>query len=93
MATIKTTDYDGYTIAQMARVIREMKISVPPQAMPYYTAMFYIYSFRDTYGLDSAASIVSYFLANAQTMKGDVMRHIKAELNKQLKAHNKKYSR
>ena len=37
-------------------------------------------SIEDNYFLDSAKSIVLYFLANAQSWRGDVARRIKAEL-------------
>lgn len=34
----------------------------------------------DNYYQDSAKSIVLYFLSNAATWRGDVARHVKAEL-------------
>ena len=49
-------------------------------AVPYLDAMGSLNYMSDHYGLDCAASIVLYFLGNAQTWKGPVARRIKAEL-------------
>lgn len=49
-------------------------------AVPYLRAMSDLTDIRDTYGYDSAKSVVLYFLANAQTWKGDDARRLKAEL-------------
>jgi len=54
-------------------------------AVPYLDAMFGLDSINDKYGFDSGKSIVSYFLANAGTWKGDKAREIKKELNAMLK--------
>ena len=49
-------------------------------AAPYLRAMYALESIRDNYYDDSGKSIVLYFLANANTWRGDVARRIKAEL-------------
>lgn len=49
-------------------------------AVPYLEAMGTLTSINDSYGLDSAKSIVVYFLANAAQFKGEDARRIKAEL-------------
>jgi hypothetical protein len=49
-------------------------------AKPYLDAMGDLNDIKDKYGLDSAKSIVNYFLANASGWKGDIARAIKAEL-------------
>lgn len=54
-------------------------------AAPYLAAMRDLWSLRDEYGADSAASIVRYFLANSQSWKGPDARRIKAELRDLLK--------
>ena len=54
-------------------------------AVPYLNAMVTLDSMSDHYGLDPAREIVIYFLANAQTWKGDVARRVKAELKAMLK--------
>jgi len=49
-------------------------------AVPYYQAMQSLNSINDNYIMDSAKSIVTYFLCNASTWKGDNAKRIKAEL-------------
>lgn len=58
---------------------------------PYFGAVPYIEALRDLntidemHGLDSAKSIVLYFLSNATTWRGEDARRIKAELKSHLK--------
>ena len=54
-------------------------------AKPYLQAMNSIHTVQDKHGYDSAHSIISYFLANATSWRGDVARRVKAELNAMLK--------
>ena len=54
-------------------------------AKPYLEAMECLNSVNDKYGEDSAKSIVNYFLANANTWRGDDARRIKAELKAMVK--------
>ncbi len=54
-------------------------------AIPYIKAMRDLTTIQNTYGADSARSIVTYFLSNAKTWKGEDARRIKAELNAMLK--------
>lgn len=49
-------------------------------AKPYLYAMSTLNSVNDNYMFDSGKSIVLYFLANANTWKGDKAREIKKEL-------------
>jgi len=49
-------------------------------AVPYLDAMRTLNSIDDEYGLDSGRSVVAYFLANAQTWRGEAARRIKREL-------------
>jgi hypothetical protein len=51
-------------------------------AKPYLEAMQTLDKPTDSYGYDSAKSIVAYFLANAGTWRGDKAKAIKAELKK-----------
>jgi hypothetical protein len=55
-------------------------------AVPYLRAMCELDTMAGQYFEDSAVSVVSYFLANAQTWKGEDARRIKAELNAMIKA-------
>tara|TARA_R100000458_G_C8225371_1_gene208539 strand:+ start:735 stop:983 length:249 start_codon:yes stop_codon:yes gene_type:complete len=49
-------------------------------ARPYLVAMFSLNSIEDEFIHDSAKSIILYFLANAQTWRGETARRVKAEL-------------
>ena len=49
-------------------------------ARPYLVAMFSLNSIEDEFIYDSAKSIILYFLANAQTWRGETARRVKAEL-------------
>lgn len=54
-------------------------------AVPYLEAMKQLDSIHEDYYADSAESVVLYFLANAQTWRGEDARRIKAELKAILK--------
>lgn len=49
-------------------------------AVPYLDAMGSLDTISDNYGLDTARTIVVYFLANATTWRGETARRVKAEL-------------
>jgi len=54
-------------------------------AVPYLNAMRTLTTIEDYYGLDTADSIIRYFLGNARTWRGEDARRIKKELNELLK--------
>ena len=54
-------------------------------AAPYLSAMASLDQITDSYGFDSADSVVRYFLANAGSWRGDVAKQIKAELRGMIK--------
>jgi len=54
-------------------------------AAPYLTAMSTLDSVHDTYGADSAKSVILYFLSNAQGWRGETARRVKAELKAMVK--------
>ena len=54
-------------------------------AIPYIEAMLQLNSIHDNYYLDTAESVVIYFLANAQTWRGETAKRIKSELREMLK--------
>lgn len=54
-------------------------------AVPYLTVMAGLDDVHSAYYADSAASIVRYFLANAQTWRGETARRVKAELKEMIK--------
>lgn len=49
-------------------------------ARPYVAAMAQLHSINDKYYEDDAKEVVLYFLANANTWRGEKARTIKAEL-------------
>ena len=49
-------------------------------AAPYLRAMYALESINDKFYEDSGRSVVLYFLANANTWRGETARRIKAEL-------------
>ena len=64
----------------IARDIRRYWTTVNYGAVPYLEAMFALDKITDSYGCDSADSIVRYFLSNARTFRGEQARTLKAEL-------------
>lgn len=54
-------------------------------ALPYIEAMLELNTIHDNYYLDTAESVVLYFLSNATTWRGETARRIKAELKEMLK--------
>ena len=82
----RTLKLDTMTISQIASVIQnDWGKHVWYGAKPYLQAMFSLEKITDNYYLDSGESVVAYFLANAQTWKGEVARAVKKELNRRLK--------
>jgi hypothetical protein len=49
-------------------------------AKPYLQAMLNLNSASDSYGHDSAKSVVTYFLGNASTFRGEDAKRLKTEL-------------
>jgi asparagine synthetase B (glutamine-hydrolysing) len=54
-------------------------------ARDYLDAMKQLTDIDDYYGVESASSIIVYFLANARTFRGEEARRIKKELKELLK--------
>jgi hypothetical protein len=72
-----------YTITQEIRKDWRDKNGKPAMyfgAIPYFKAMECLNDINDNYGMDTAKSIVLYFLANAGTWRGPKAKEIKAEL-------------
>jgi hypothetical protein len=67
-------------LSTIARDIRANWPNVNFAAKPYLAAMQSLNQITDSYYMDSAESVVRYFLANAQSWRGDKARAIKAEL-------------
>jgi len=54
---------------------------ISPHALPYWRAMSHLGSMSEMYYFDTAEDVVSRFLCNAATWKGEVARRVKKELN------------
>jgi hypothetical protein len=72
-------------IHEIAKDIRENWNPVNYAAKPYLNAMFSLESVKDSFGYDSARSVILYFLSNASSFKGEDARRLKAELKALLK--------
>lgn len=72
-------------IYEIAYEIRKDWKNVNYAAKPYLDAMMSLDSIDDSYGWDSAKSVVLYFLCNAGTWKGETARRIKKELKEMTK--------
>ena len=55
-------------------------------ALPYLSAMKGLNSINESYGFDSARSVVLYFLGNASSFRGERAKQLKQELKDHLKA-------
>ena len=68
------------SISTIAREISREWKNVNYAAKPYLQAMRSLDSASDSFGYDSAKSVVSYFLANASGYRGDTAKAHKAAL-------------
>lgn len=83
-------DANGHRpLRQIAREIRDDWKNMSVYARPYYEAMADLNKITDSYGADSAYSVVVYFLSNAASWKGETARRVKAELKKMCKDYEK----
>lgn len=67
-------------LCDIAREIREDWPRPYFGAVPYLNAMTELFSIDQSYGYESAGSVVRYFLANAGSWRGETARRVKAEL-------------
>ena len=77
-------------LSTIAKLIRSDWKNIYFGARPYLDAMECLQTTADNYGDDSGKSIVQYFLANAQSWRGNTARAVKAKLNEILKTDIKK---
>lgn len=73
-------------LSAIAQIIGQDWSNIYFGAVPYLQAMQSLNSIQDSYGDDSAKTIVIYFLANAQTWRGETARAVKKHLQQLLKA-------
>jgi hypothetical protein len=64
---------------------KEWGVKTNYAAKPYLSAMMGFESITDTYGFDSARSVVLYFLSNASSFRGEKAKALKLELKQHLK--------
>jgi ssDNA-binding Zn-finger/Zn-ribbon topoisomerase 1 len=79
------TDLNRMKINELAALVDTDWKRVNFGAKPYLDAMFSLGDVDDMYGLDTGRSIVAYFLANANTWRGDMAKAVKAELKKRIR--------
>ncbi len=72
-------------LSEIAAEIRADWKNVSVYARPYLDAMAGLSTCNENYHLDTAQSVVLYFLANASTWRGEVARRVKAELKDMVK--------
>jgi len=68
-----------------AEIEKDWGAKVNYAAKPYLDAMKELDHISDWFYLDTASSVVMYFLGNAQGWRGDTARRVKKELNLMLK--------
>ena len=76
------------TTRPLSTIAHEIRTNWPKPyfgAVPYLEAMTTLSKIDDRYYDDSASEIVMYFLANANTWRGEKAREVKKELNAMLK--------
>lgn len=79
-------DLSSMSLAEVAGVVADDWRPVWFGAVPYLQAMATLDSVDDSYGYDSGRSVVTYFLSNARTWKGDTARAVKAELKRRVRS-------
>lgn len=77
---------ESRSLSDIAREVRKDWKQVNFAAVPYLEAMEGLDKITDSYGSDSARSIVLYFLNNASQWRGPKAKEIKAELKAMLKS-------
>jgi len=68
------------SIRAIALDIKKEWVKVNYAAKPYLDAMLELDSINDKYYLDSAKSVVLYFLSNASSFRGERAKALKTEL-------------
>lgn len=91
METTTNFDLTLLPVCDIAQMIINKGIKIPAYVRPYLEAMLSMQTINDAFGLDSGRSIVLYFLANAQYMRGDFMHAVKDELRTRLNKEAKDY--
>ena len=72
-------------IHEIAKDIRRAWPKPTFSAVPYLNAMGNLTTVNDSFGFDSAKSIILYFLSNAASFRGEEARVLKQELKELMK--------
>jgi hypothetical protein len=84
LAPVPTEDDNRRSVRAIAADISRIWKKPYFGAVPYLRAMFSLDTGMDIYGCDHGSDIISRFLANAGTFKGEKARTLKAELAEHL---------
>jgi hypothetical protein len=76
-------------IKEIAVLIETDWVKMSPHASPFVDAMFSLATINDKFYADSGMYVVSYFLSNAGTWKGETAKLVKAELKARCAAYEK----
>lgn len=68
-----------------SEIRRDWGSKINHAARPYLDAMRSLDAMSDSYGHDSAKSVILYFLSNASTWRGETAKRIKDELRAMVK--------
>lgn len=78
-------DLSKLSLARIAAIIKTDWTKPYFGARPYIEAMSSLHEDQQSYGAESAESIVLYFLSNAGTWRGTAAQLVKAELKRRFK--------
>ena len=82
-------DLTEYSIQELAALVVLDWKRVDPYAGEYLMALLRVKNIGDKYFLDDVDDIVSRFLINAGTWRGEMARTVKFEFKRRLKEHQK----
>jgi hypothetical protein len=77
------------TLKEIANLIKGDWVNMNYAAVPFVGPMATLNTIADRYYADTGSYIVSYFLSNAGTWKGETARLVKAELKSRVAAYEK----
>lgn len=83
--TVTASDLETLEVNGLARVIKQTWPKPYFGAVPYIEAMNEMTTFADPYYCDKGADMGLYFLANANTYRGEQAKLVKAEIKRRLK--------
>lgn len=79
------TELTDKSISELADMVRTDWKNPYFGAAPYLEAMLFIDNINDKYIFEDGRTVVTYFLGNANSWRGETARAVKAELKSRLK--------